>query len=114
MKLSLKCNGQTMADLSAVSIWMPAAENVTRGSPLMTIRRLFATQPDSPAPSRSVEFSSRGASTPAANRHFNVSVSALCRNSEQPDHGTSFDSFDEISAIVSSTPRLVPIDCAIS
>ena len=32
----------------------------------------------------------------------------------QPDHGTIFFSFEEISAMVSATPRLVPIDCAIS
>ena len=43
-----------------------------------------------------------------------VAVAAACRNSAQPDHGTIFDSFDEMSAIVSETPRLVPIDCAIS
>ena len=37
-----------------------------------------------------------------------------CRNSAQVENGTRLLSFDEMSAIVSATPRLVPIDCAIS
>ena len=36
------------------------------------------------------------------------------RKSALPDHGMMLISFDEMSAIVSATPRLVPIDCAIS
>jgi hypothetical protein len=51
---------------------------------------------------------------PVANRHLSDFVSDCCRNSAQPDHGTIFESFDEISAIVSEMPRLVPIACAIS
>ena len=97
-----------------MSLGRPAASKLTRGSALTSVRRLRATQPDSPWPTVIVAFSSRGASTPAANRHFSESPSGCCRNSAQPDHGTIFDSFDEISAIVSDTPRLVPIDCAIS
>ena len=53
----------------------PAASNVTRGLALTSVRRLRATQPDSPSPTVSVAFSSRGASTPAAKRHFSESVS---------------------------------------
>src|SRR6185503_2495222 len=114
MNVSLYCSGQTIADLIEISWLSPAASKVTRGSPLMMVRRLRATQPHSPWPDCSVTFSSFGASTPAEKRHFSVSLSGWCRKSEQPDHDTTFDSFDEISAIVSETPRLVPIDCAIS
>ena len=77
-------------------------------------RRFCATQPDSPCPIFSVAFNSLGASMPAANRHFSESVSCWYRKSAEPDHETIFDSFDEMSAIVSDTPRLVPIDWAIS
>jgi len=49
-----------------------------------------------------------------AKRHFNVSESSWWRNNAHPDHGMIFVSFAEMSAIVSATPRLVPIDCAIS
>ena len=75
---------------------------------------MSATQPERPCPTFSVELNSFGASTPAANRHFSESLSGWRRNSAQPDQETIFESFDEISAIVSETPRLVPIDCAIS
>src|SRR2546423_15692326 len=114
MKVSLYCSGQTIADFNASPPPSPADSNVTRGSPLISVRRLRATQPESPWPTVIVALSSRGASTPAAKRHFNESVSGLWRNNAHPDHETIFDSFDEISAIVSETPRLVPIDCAIS
>src|ERR1700704_5382594 len=114
MNVSLYCSGHTIAAFSEMSWLSPAASNVTRGSPLISVRRLRATQPDSPYPTFSVAFSSFGASTPTAKRHFSESVSGWRRKSEQPDHDTIFDSFDEISAIVSDTPRLVPIDCAIS
>src|SRR3989441_8611573 len=114
MNVSLYCSGQTIAERSAISSPRPAASNVTRGLPLMSVRRLRATQPDSPWPTLSVTFSSFGASTPEAKRHLSESDSGWYRNSEQPDHETTFESFDEISAIVSDTPRLVPIDCAIS
>ena len=38
---------------------------------------------------------------------------SVYRNSAQAENGTRFVSLDEISAIVSATPRLVPIVCAI-
>src|SRR3954454_24547681 len=113
MKVSLYCSGQTIADFNASPPPSPADSNVTRGSPLISVRRLRATQPERPWPTFIVALSSRGASTPAANRHLSESLSGLCRNSAQPDHDTIFHSFDEISAIVSDTPRLVPIDWAI-
>src|SRR2546421_8831666 len=114
MNVSLYCSGQTIAERSEISSEMPAASKVTRGFPLISVRRLRATQPDSPWPIFNVTSSSFGASTPAAKRHLSESDSGWYRNSEQPDHETTFESFDEISAIVSATPRLVPIDCAIS
>src|SRR5215475_8045676 len=114
MNVSLNCSGQTIAELTSSSPEMPAASKVIRGLPLIRVRRLRATQPDRPWPTFNVVFSSFGASTPAAKRHLSVSLSALCRNSAQHDHDTTFDSFDEMSAIVSDTPRLVPIDWAIS
>src|SRR4030088_130104 len=114
MNVSLYCSGQTIAELTERSPLRPAASNVTRGLPLMSVRRLRATHPDSPWPTFSVAFSSFGASTPVAKRHFSESLSGWCRKSAQPDQETTFESFDEISAIVSETPRLVPIDCAIS
>ena len=75
MNVSLNCSGQTIAELSAMSPVMPAASKLTRGLPLISVRRLRATQPDSPCPIFSVAFSSFGASTPAANRHFSESLS---------------------------------------
>src|SRR6266851_120703 len=114
MNASLKYSGQTTAELSAMFRLRPTASKVTRGFPLMIVRSLRATQPDRPWPTFSVVLSSFGASTPTAKRHFSESVSGWWRKSEHPDHDTIFDSFDEISAIVSDTPRLVPIDCAIS
>src|SRR6185436_20408454 len=114
MKVSLYCSGQTIAELIAMSSLNPAAAKLTRGSPLMIVRRFRATHPDNPWPDCSVAPRSFGASTPAAKRHLSVSLSGCCRKSAHPDHDTIFDSFDEMSAIVSETPRLVPIDCAIS
>ena len=55
----------------------------------------------------------RWRSVPEANRHLSESLPFI-RYSELPDHGMMLISFDEINAIVSATPRLVPIDCAIS
>src|SRR5689334_6715350 len=100
MNMSLTCSGQMIADLSDVSMSTPAAEKVTRGSPLMSMRRLFATHVDSSLSLLSVVLSRRGASIPAAKRHLSVSVSPWYRNSAHPDQGTSFDSFDEIKAMV--------------
>ena len=54
------------------------------------------------------------ASVPVANRQRSVSVSSSYRNSAAQENGTRLLSFAEISAIVSATPRLVPIACAIS
>jgi hypothetical protein len=54
------------------------------------------------------------ASIPVAKRQRSVSISSLCRNSAQQENGTRLLSLDEISAIVSATPRLVPMACAIS
>ena len=102
-----------MAELRSVSLGTPAASKATRGLALTSVRRLRATQPERPWPTATVALSSRGASTPTAKRHFNVS-SGCCRYSAQPDHGMIFVSLEEISAMVSDTPRLVPIDCAIS
>src|SRR5262245_28464734 len=94
---------------------MPELANVTWGSALTSVRRFRVTQLVSPLPLRiATAFSSLGASTPAAKRQRSVSPSGWNRKSAQPDHGTIFEIFDEISAIVSDTPRLVPIDCAIS
>ena len=42
------------------------------------------------------------------------SPDSSCRNSAHALSGTRLLSFDATSAIVSATPRLVPIDCAIS
>src|ERR1019366_7267190 len=114
MNVSLYGSGQTIAELSAMSWLRPAASKVTRGLPLISVRLLRATHPESPCPALSDTLSNFGASSPAAKRHFRPSFSGWCRNSAQPDHDTIFDSFDEISAMVSATPRLVPIDCAIS
>ena len=76
MNVSLYCSGQTIADLMAMSWLSPAASKVTRGSPLMIVRRFRATHPDRPWPDGSVTFKSFGASTPEAKRHFRVSLSA--------------------------------------
>src|SRR3954470_13405245 len=92
---------------------MPAAANPSRGSALMEDRRFFATDPVNPWPTATLACSSRGASTPAAKRHSSRSASTSCRKSAHPAHGTSFEIFEEISAIVSDTPRLVPIAWAI-
>ena len=54
------------------------------------------------------------ASTPVAKRQRSDSVSSLYRKSAQQENGTRLASFEEMSAIVSATPRLVPIACAIS
>ncbi len=51
---------------------------------------------------------------PVANRQRSVSSSSLYRNSAQHENGTRLLNFDEMSAIVSATPRLVPIAWAIS
>src|SRR5947208_14739094 len=107
MNVSLYCSGQTIAERSAISSEMPTASKVTRGLPLMSVRRLRATQPARPWPTFIVTFSSFGASTPAAKRHLSESDSGWYRKSEQPDHDTTFESFEEMSAIVSDTPRLV-------
>ncbi len=77
------------------------------------MRRFFATQPERPSPNFTVALRSCAASTPEAKRHLSESVPFI-RNSALPDHGMMLISFDEMSAIVSATPRLVPIDCAIS
>src|SRR6185295_17925571 len=114
MNASLKYRGQTRPELREMFWLRPTASKVTRGFPLMIVRSLRATQPDRPWPTFNVVFSSFGASTPTAKRHFSESVSGWWRKSEQPDHDSIFESFVEISAIVSETPRLVPIDCAIS
>lgn len=53
-------------------------------------------------------------STPVAKRQRSVSASSSYRNSAQPEKGTMLPSFDEMSAIVSDTPRLLPSACAIS
>ena len=53
-------------------------------------------------------------SMPVAKRQRSVSSSSLWRNSAQHEKGTRLLSFDEISAMVSATPRLVPIAWAIS
>ena len=93
---------------------MPAASNSTRGLALTSVRRLRATQPDSPSPTATVAFEQLRR-IDARRRSGSAAVpSGCCRNSAQPDHGMIFVSFDEISAIVSETPRLVPIDWAIS
>src|SRR5262245_44059873 len=92
MKVSLYCSGQTIAEFSDSSPPRPTDSNVTRGSPLISVRRLRATHPDSPWPTFRFALKSRGASTPAAKRHLSVSFSGLCRNNAQPDHETIFRS----------------------
>src|ERR1043166_198141 len=114
MNGSLTDSGTTIADLSLVVVFRPRASKLTDGLAFTSVRRLRATQPDRPSPSLSVMFSSCVTSRPAAYRHFRASPSAVDRKSAHPDHGMIFESFDETSAIVSATPRLVPIDCAIS
>ena len=54
------------------------------------------------------------ASVPVAKRQRSVSVSSSKRNSAAHENGTRLLSFAEMSAIVSDTPRLVPIAWAIS
>jgi hypothetical protein len=114
MNASLYCSGQTIADCSTVDASTPAAWNVTPGWPLIKVCPLRATHAARSFATRISAFNSRGASMPVANRHRSDFVSDCCRNRAQPDHGTIFESFDEISAIVSEMPRLVPIACAIS
>ncbi len=75
MNVSLYCSGQTIAELSEISSGIAAASKLMRGLPLIKVRRLRATQPDKPCPIFIVAFSSFGASTPAANRHFSESLS---------------------------------------
>jgi hypothetical protein len=113
MNISLKCSGQIIAERSAVCP-RPAARKVMVGSALISVRLLRATHPVGSSPTLIDALSSCGASTPVVNRHFSESLSDWCRKSAHPDHGTIFASFDEMSAIVSDTPRLVPMACAIS
>src|SRR6185503_5395459 len=114
MKVSPTLSGHTIADLSGVSPSNPAASSATRGSAFTTVRLLRATQPARPSPTAIVLFRSSLVPTPAVYRHLSVASSPWVRYSAQPDQGTIFVSFDEMRAIVSATPRLVPIDCAIS
>ena len=114
MKRSLNTSGATSADCSVVDLARPAASNSALGRALTSGRRLRATQPARPWPARTVMVPIASASTPVAKRQRSVSASSSNRNSAHAENGTRFDSFDEISAIVSATPRLVPIVCAIS
>src|SRR5262249_40174892 len=109
MNVSLNCSGHTIAACRTVFASRPAAWDVTPGWPLISVWPLRATQADRSLATRISAFKRRGASMPVANRHLSDLVSDWCRKSAQPDHGTIFESFDEMSAIVSDTPRLVPI-----
>ena len=93
---------------------MPAASRSALGRAFTSVRRLRATQPVNPSPLFTEICWMTSASIPVANRQRSVSSSSLCRNSAQHENGTRLLNFDEISAIVSATPRLVPIAWAIS
>jgi hypothetical protein len=114
MNRSLKTSGQTSADCSDVAVEMPADSRSALGRAFTSVRRFLATQPVSPSPLFTEICWITSASTPVAKRHRSVSLSSLCRNSAQHENGTRLLSLDEISAIVSATPRLVPIAWAIS
>ena len=93
---------------------MPAASKLTRGFAFTSVRRFRATQPERPSPTLTDAFNIFGTSTPAAKQHLSESRSGSWRKRAQPDHGMIFTSLDEMSVIVSETPRLVPMDWAIS
>src|SRR5437879_11185345 len=109
MSVSLRSSGQAIADLSSIGDSTPAASNVARGLPLTMLRRFRVTQPARPSPFLMTRLSSLGASTPAAKRHRSVSLSWWYKNKVQADHGPMLVSFDEMSAIVYTTPRLLLI-----
>src|SRR5581483_5590377 len=113
MTVSFRNSGHAIDDFRSIGDETPAASNVARGLPFTMVRLLRTTHPATPSPFLIVRSSSFGASTPAANRHFKVSLSALYRKSAHADQGTMFVSLVEMSAMVSATPRLVPIACAI-
>ena len=54
------------------------------------------------------------ASVPVAKRQRWVPISSIRRNSAQQEKGTRLLSLEAMSVIVSATPRLLPIACAIS
>src|SRR5712691_5694775 len=104
MNRSFRISGQTSADSNV----QPAAASTSPSGPddRISVRRCLATHPDRPVPLFSVRFIRRAASAPAAYRQVTVSFDGVYRNSEQVVHGTMFATFDEMSAIVSTTPRL--------
>ena len=115
MNRSLKTSGQTSADRSVVSSRVkPAASKSALGRAFTSGRRLRATQPIRPWPLLMTNCWMASASSPDAKRQRSVSVSSLYRNSAQQENGTMLLNFDEMSAIVSDTPRLLPMACAIS
>ena len=102
-----------MADFMSLETLTPSASSGMPGF-AMTVCRCPTTNPKMPQSSPSAELSTREASVPTANRQVSVRAAGSWRKSEQPLHGTIFESFDEMSAIVSDTLRQVPIVCAIS
>ena len=116
MNVSLKFSGQTSAELQRDRRREAEPPRTsTRGSALISVRRFRATQPDSPSPTFSVRVQQPrrvDARREAALQRLRVGLVQEQRATATT--GTIFESFDEISAIVSATPRLVPIDCAIS
>ena len=115
MNVSLKYSGQTIAELSATSPAMPAASNVDAR---VGVDERAAVVGDPAVESRCRPAGWRSGAWARRRRPRSGTSANRCR----PDRETAssrttdtiFDSFDEMSAIVSETPRLVPIDCAIS
>ena len=115
MNRSLNISGHTSADCRFVCIAAsPAASRSALGRAFTSARRLRATHPVSPSPEWTETCWMISASTPVANRQRRLSVSSSYRNSAAHENGTRLLSFAVMSAIVSATPRLVPMACAIS
>ena len=114
MHSSLKASGVTSAARRRDS---PATSPTTKSrpaSPLRSAWRSRTAQPTLPAPSGSISSRSIAASTPLASAQRTELAPSTLRNSAQAEYGTSAPRREATRVKVSATPRLRPIDCAIS